>query len=196
MQPLLDTLWVQFGIVLALSVGAHCAIAYVLAPKRAVHNVEAWFSSERGRDVIMAHAVPHIKTAIGEWTRDPETGKFFTAAFGSYFTSQEGQQLLGAMAGATGKTVESLLTQRFAAADGTATKDGGRSLEDALVSSVDFENPLLNGAWALVPKTTKRRIFTKMFRAFKQGNAGMLIAGDSAHEGAIDVDSRPAPTYS
>ena len=47
-----DSVWFQFGVLLALSVGAHMGVAYGLAPRAAVKRVELWFDSPIGQASI------------------------------------------------------------------------------------------------------------------------------------------------
>lgn len=42
----------EFALLLAVSVAAHMAVAYGLAPRAATKRIERWFGEERGQSMI------------------------------------------------------------------------------------------------------------------------------------------------
>jgi hypothetical protein len=153
---------VEFAILLAISVGAHMGVAYLLAPRVAVKRTEAWFASEIGQTVIGSAVdtvvVPRLKEAIPALPDATEIAKTVTTGIEAQLTSK---------AGVVAKTAQTSL--------------------EKIILGLSTGNAYVDGVIAMVPMEAKIVWAKRLATAIRTGGALDNPQGDGTPNSATET---------
>src|SRR5579863_3468007 len=110
----------------------HLWVAYRYAPDRAKEGTIRFFRTEDG-------------------------AALFGEVIAAFMESEKGKALVADVTGRSADAVQTKLTATFTGMAGNAAKEGRKTIL-ALLNSIDTGNPILNGAWAMIPVDVKQKI--------------------------------------
>ena len=190
----------EFLVLLLVSVLAHMAVAYVWAPRAATERLR---KALRDDDEIIGLVSGRLGPGLEEWLRS-ESGERFAAAavervserlgpaLESWIRSDAGRsfvsEAIGVAAGGVADRLGSWFEGQAGAAARRADAKVGRAVVEDL-SSVTLEtgNPVLDGAWGLVPAPVKRKFLGRIVRAVRRS-----MLSDAIDVTGADVTDSPA----
>jgi hypothetical protein len=175
----------EFGVLLAVSVAAHMAVAYGLAPRAATKRIERWFGEERGQSMISEAASRDvgpvlekvIERAQAQAPEVPDVG----AEVGSWLKGAEGQEWARQLGDHAGRAAAQALEARFGSAQGADARSA-LSAAEKLSINLDLGDPYANAAWALIPAQARARIVRQLYRGIVPQITGQQLALEPSQE--------------
>ncbi len=205
-----DSVWFQFGVLLALSVGAHMGVAYGLAPRAAVKRVELWFDSPIGQATIGKAVdgilVPRLSETMKEIPTMDAIEEVVAAGIASIPSPkipevptkdelremieeatpgpEEISDLVKASvpdSGVIAKAISDQMQLAFMSKAGNAARGAQSSLEK-IILGMSTGNPLVDGALAMIPLDVKKEWAKRISSAIRKGGTLAEPSGEEADQ--------------
>lgn len=184
-------LFAELVLVIGVSVAAHVSIAWTAIAYHARKAERKW------RGLVTTEMIPNAAREASE-TILPQLRAELPAAVKAALTEVELptadlEPFLRSPAGVAwaqelGTYVTSSLKQELASRAGVVAHQASSAAEKLLNGAITFDNPMIDGLWAMVPLDTKRMVARKLAAVYRKA------AFEGFGDGETDRLAEPAPT--
>jgi hypothetical protein len=107
------------------------------------------------------------------------------AQFSTFLQSEDGRAWTGALAEEAATQIANTMTARITSTAGVAARGAQQELVKLIDGAVTFGNPIMDGLWAMAPRSSKLQLYNRLARVLRKSG---LVLGASGP--IVDAEGR------